>query len=511
MTHRSITVLLVLMLAVLGGALYATRLGYAPIYVMHDESQFALQSQSIAATGHDLSGRFMPVFFTEPEFPAGRDPMIMYATAAILKLLPFSESSVRLPTALVGVLDIVLVFFVARVALGSNACALLAAVLIALTPAHFIRARLALSPYYSIPFVLLWLWTVIEFDRQPTARRAALAGAWLALGVYTYLACVVMMPMYLAATCVLAYKHRDAKAGGVAIVAFAIVLVPMLIWYATHPERIQQIAGSYRLYSDTPDVSISQAVQARLRLYWSFFDPAFLFVSGDSSLINSTRRIGFFPMAFVVFIPAGLYWMWKGGRTALWIIGLGFLTAPLASIVSGAVEMNRLMFAIPFGALTAAAGAISMLTESRWTRIAALLLLASVPLQFARFYADYMGPYRSQSAPWFGGNMRDAVNAVIADQPRGSTLPVYVGADVPFSSRYWRFYAIAGGREDLIARLQAFTTPPDDAAPGSHVICQAATTQCQAMVASPRWRRIATAAEPDRTASFEVLAKQPGF
>ena len=203
--------------------------------------------------------------------------------------------------------------------------------------------------------------------------------------------------------------------------------------------------------------------------------------------------------------------MWKGGRTALWIIGLGFLTAPLASIVSGAVEMNRLMFAIPFGALTAAAGAVSMLTESRWTRIAALLLLASVPLQFARFYADYMGPYEASRRRGSAATCAMRSNAVIADQPRGSTLLVYVGADVPFSSRVLAVLRDCGRQGRLDRSPASVHDAPrrcgagvarhlpggNDAVPGDGGL---------AALAAHRHRRGA-----DRTASFEVLAKQPGF
>ena len=105
---------IVFLLAAAAAALYATRLGFAPVSLMHDESQFALQAQAIAATGRDLSGRRLPVYFTEPEFPAGRDPVIIYATAAVLEALPLSESSARLATALTGVLNVVLMFLVAR-------------------------------------------------------------------------------------------------------------------------------------------------------------------------------------------------------------------------------------------------------------------------------------------------------------------------------------------------------------------------------------------------------------
>ena len=56
---------IVFLLAAAAAALYVTRLGFAPVSLMHDESQYALQAQAIAATGRDLSGRRLPIYFTE--------------------------------------------------------------------------------------------------------------------------------------------------------------------------------------------------------------------------------------------------------------------------------------------------------------------------------------------------------------------------------------------------------------------------------------------------------------
>ena len=81
---RPVTILLIATVTTAATLLYATRLGDVPPYLMHDESKFALQAISIATSGRDLTGRLLPIFFTEPEFPAGRDPAVIYLTAAAL-------------------------------------------------------------------------------------------------------------------------------------------------------------------------------------------------------------------------------------------------------------------------------------------------------------------------------------------------------------------------------------------------------------------------------------------
>ena len=507
MSDRAGAVLAVVVLAAVTAVVYSWRLAEVPPHVMHDEIQFALQAESIAATGRDLDGRLLPVYFVEPEFPAGRDPAIIYLTAAVLKLVRFGEDTVRLATALVGTLDVVLLFLVARALIGSTPIGLMAAGLLALTPAHFIRARLVLSPLYSIPFILLCLWMLVEHERRPSPARILLAGAWLGLGMYTYLACVIMMPLYLAGTLILVLRGSGTSAAALLLAGFAAVLVPMAIWHVTHPDRLSHILGSYREFSTAPAALSIAGLQARAAAYWSFFDPSFLFVSGDSSLVNSTRRAGFFPAAFALLIPAGLYWIARSRRPMFWLIGAGFLLAPSAAVVSGAIEMNRVMFAIPFGVLVACIGATMMLRAGGWARWAVILLLASIPIQFLQFHGDYYTRYRDQAGPWFGGDIRTAFSTVIAATPGGGAAKVYVSRQIPFAQRYWRFYSLEAGRPDMIGVPEYFTALPESAPAGARLVCASASSDCQAVSASSQWTRVSAAASGPAT--FEVFVKEP--
>jgi predicted membrane-bound mannosyltransferase len=105
----------------------------------------------IQMRGETRSGWFMPVIF--------------YAIALVLKVLPLSEASVRLPSVIVGLTDIVLMFFLARRIFKSTTLAVASAAMLALTPAHFILSRYALDYLYPLPFLLGWLLCVISSSR----------------------------------------------------------------------------------------------------------------------------------------------------------------------------------------------------------------------------------------------------------------------------------------------------------------------------------------------------------
>lgn len=511
MSARATPALLGLAIAVVAALLYLRSLDYVPPYLIHDEAQGALQAHSIATTGHDLTGRLLPLYFTEPEFPPGRDPALIYVTALGLQILPFTEAGARTPTTLVAVLNIVLMFFAARALFHSTWAGVLAAVLLMLSPVHFIRGRLLLSPLYSIPFVLAWLWTLARFAEQPTARRFAAACVWLALGMYSYLAAVVMMPLYLLMSIGIAMRPLRARSVLIAAVVMTLCLLPMAAWYLTHPERNAQIVSAYQLAGDDGPAAVQSVLTIlgnSVHLYWSFFDPSYLFVSGDASLVNSTRTSGLFPIAFVALIPIGLVALVRSGQPLRWVIAAGFLTAPVVSIMSGAIEMNRVMFAVPFTVLVATSGVVALIAHrSTLVRIAAILLVSSVAWQFAGFHRSYFSDtYRLSAATWFSGAPREALRELIA---RADNSPIFISQEIEWVHRMWRFYAIEAGRLDLIDRTTYFREVPGDAPRGAKLICAVESVACITITASPAWRSLVTVPSIDgshRYVIFERLA-----
>jgi 4-amino-4-deoxy-L-arabinose transferase-like glycosyltransferase len=494
------SVLSVTLLAVAGAWLYATRLGDVPAYVLSDEATTAVQAHSIATTGRDLAGRLLPLYFTQPEFPPGRDPVLIYSTALILRVVPFDEAGVRASAALIAVLNVVLMFLLAQRLFRSTAMGLIAALLLLLTPIHFIRGRLLLSPLSTIPFILVWLWLLWRFAVQPTAARLAACAVVLGIGMYSYLGAVLMMPGYLAVTLAIGFLRLGSTAAIKAGAAFVITLVPMLAWYATHPERNAEIITAYQL-----DAAASP-VARWMRLYWASFDPAFLFVSGDASLTNSTREAGFFPMAFAALIPIGLYGALRAREPVSFAIAVGFVTAPLVTVVSGAVEMNRVMFAIPFGVLAAAYGVHMLLGNPRWIpKAAAVILLASVPWQFAGLYAGYMGPYRLSSARWFAGSAREGVRALM-NRAEGTSGPLYISREIEWVDYTWQFYAIADGRMEMIDRAAYVSTPPDGVPPGALFLLPSESTQGR-IARQAGWQEVETVTSIDGSRSLSILRR----
>jgi 4-amino-4-deoxy-L-arabinose transferase-like glycosyltransferase len=383
--------------------LYARRLGDAPIYVSPDEAIIAVDAHSLASTGRDVHGVLLPLYF-KIQIPGEErwgwfTPAIFYFSALFMTLLPFGESTIRLSTVVVGVTDIVLMYFLAKKLFKSRFLAALASGLLVMTPAHFILSRYGLDYLYPLPFVLAWLLCFTTFIEREQRGMLFAATAFLGFGFYSYISSVVMMPVYFLLTLlVLSQRRRPAYFCGVAAAGFGLPLLMLLLpWLVRHPSALADTAQRYGLYDSQKlnalqglrEFSSYQNLDRMASLYWSFFNPSLLFFSGDQQMMFSTRAAGVFALPMAFLIPIGIYQIVGRRRTAINLLVLaGFVTAPLAAVlVPEPAAINRAVAIMPFGALLATYGVECLWSAQLLERPRAVLLtLSAVSLFVAAAY-----------------------------------------------------------------------------------------------------------------------------
>lgn len=506
--------LAVVAVAALTTLLYATRLDDSPIYLAHDEIKFALQAQAIATTGRDINGITMPLFFVEEEFSAGRDPISIYLTALFLQVLPFSASSIRLPSALVGVSNCLLMFVLAYRIYNRLFLAMAASLLLALTPAHFMYSRFALDVQYPLPFLMAWLLCLLAYLERRRLRALFAATLAIGLGAYSYLAFLVMTPVYMLLTGSALRRERSVRPYIVSAAGLVLALLPLLLYQIGHPTRLADLVGAYRLFDTgssaapnaAPGFTAASAV-ARADVFWNFFNPSFLFLSGDSSVANSTRLVGVFLLPVAVLLPCGVYHVLTERRTPFNTILLwGFVTAPVAAAILAEIAIRRALAMLPFAVLIATFGLERLLANpQRIWRFAGVVVLALVPIQFAYFYADYVGDYRLRSSSWLGGNMRGGVVALI-EQAHDPDAAIYLNSAIPYVDAYWTFYLIEHGRSDLSGQTVYYDPAQADLhlAPRGTLLL---TTARDRIGADGEWLPVDVVNEVNGTPSFAIYRK----
>jgi 4-amino-4-deoxy-L-arabinose transferase-like glycosyltransferase len=514
--------------------LYAARLGDAPIYLSPDEATIAIDAHALATTGRDVEGRWLPLYFHVRIPGDWREgwftPAIFYVSALFLQVLPLSEFAVRLPTACVGAADVVLMFLVARVLFERQRPAWAAAAMLAQTPAHFILSRYALDYLYPVPFILGWLLGLAHYARSGRLRPLVLGVLCLGAGFFSYIASVVMMPIYLALTGLVIYRRAGGRAAyGAAVAAFALPLVPLAPWLLAHPSAVRDTMQRYAL-EDPQGHGTYGAIRTFLSFghldelasrYWSFFNPSFLFFSGDAQTMFSTHRAGVFLLPMAVLIVAGIYAVIRARRTPLdAVIALGFVTAPVAALlVPEASAINRAVELFPFAVLLGAIGLEAML---QWRQpaapaVAGLLVLA-LALQFAMFARDYFTDYRQRSAAWLGGNLRGALEELMTRADRDRAPAVYfatlraTSGQLDIRNRwmdsYWKFYLLKNRQSDLLQRTRSFDAQAIAAVPeGSLVLGNLGDVTADGLVRTGALRTVASIPEADASHYFVVLQK----
>lgn len=488
--------------------LYTWRLDTAPIYLQHDEIFFALQAQAISATGHDSNGRLLPVYF-EVERGHWFQPAIIYAMALVFKALPLSIAAIRTPTAIVGAINVVLMFFIARRLFHRTGVAVLAPLMLTLTPAHFIHSRVAMDYLFPIPFVLGWLLCLLAFLETRRALVLLVGTSLLGMGFYGYIAAIVMMPIYAVITGVMLYWARAPRCDYlVALAGFAWPIVPGAIFLLVHPEMVIDFVTRYRVYG-TP-LPYRGAI-TRIGLYWGAFDPSQLFFSGGANLINTTRQAGVFLLPLAVLLPFGIARVLRPPVSlSRRLLLLGLVSAPLTAVLvpeSGAID--RMLSLVPFGVLFAACGIDAASAGSARSRAGLAVLLMAMPVQFAAFSADYFSGYRVRSSYWFEENLREAVDATLARDNHAPAPEIRINAAIPFVEYRWKWYLTMYGRKELLARTVVCPLDAEgiDRLPAGSLVLTHRSDDADVQAVTDGLRRVAEIVEPTGESSFLVLTK----
>ena len=503
-------------------AFYCSGLSHTPAHLHHDEAIIALQAHSLATSGRDIEGRALPLYFFMPQLGdrAWYQPAIIYLGALVLQVLPASEAAFRVPTALVATLDALLMFFVARRLFKSERWAWVAAMLLAATPTHFLLGRVAFDFLFPLPFILGWLWALLVYLDTRQTRPLFLATSILGLGFYSYISSMLMMPIYYVMTLsvLAASQALSRRSFAVATAGLAWPLLLLVPWLIREPSFIEDVMHRYSM-TGTPTRFHFSAIVDRVTLYWTFLNPAFLFLFGGfTHLTASTRLFGVFLLPFIILIPAGLVQMVTRVRTPMSaLLFMGFILAPVAAVltVQEPYASSRQVSIIVFGVLIAIYG-----LQRIWSwrpapaRALTIGITALLPLHFVFFVFHYFGAYRGYSAAQFEYNHRDALAAIVALAPRDRVPPIFLsnGHDKWMDS-FWRLTLAIDKRGDLLEQTRYFDSTkldgPGAIPPGALVLV---TTDDKALldgVKSGMFTEVMRAIEPADDAVFYVLRRNP--
>jgi hypothetical protein len=161
-----------------------TQLGSVPPGIALDEANYGYDAYSISRTGRDMWGQMGTSLKSLGEYkPVG----LTLTLLPIVESLGLSTTATRLPSAVLGLLTVVVTFYTLKVLLKNTWISLIGAVVLAVSPWHFGLSRQYYESVSGLCFIAASIYYQIKYLRAPsTLKYLILAAVLAAVAGYYY-------------------------------------------------------------------------------------------------------------------------------------------------------------------------------------------------------------------------------------------------------------------------------------------------------------------------------------
>ena len=143
--------LLALITVFIGGLLRIVALNRVPLDLSNDEISIAYDAYSVARTGRDEHNHFLPISFQSHN--TYKAPLYAYTLAPLTLFLTNTAQTARLPSAIAGILTILVIGKIAYILTKNKYISLFSLLFMALSPWHIYTSRMALEANLALLFL----------------------------------------------------------------------------------------------------------------------------------------------------------------------------------------------------------------------------------------------------------------------------------------------------------------------------------------------------------------------
>lgn len=384
-----------------------------------DEVAAGYNAYTIASWGEDEWGNTFPLVFTS--FKDDKHPVHIYATSLFVKLFGLSDFTTRLPGVLVGILSVVVIFYLAQILFKSDLVALFSATFLAVSPYHIQFSRGLWEANFALFFFILGL--LMFFLALSKKRLINLSFLSFGLSIFAYHSSKIVVPIIVLALILLYFKNLKKLAlnfySGIFIFSIFIVLLfvdPRLLGIARvrQTQFLQDSIEKTQIFQKTKN-SLLGLGEITLKQYITHFTPQYLFISGDQSPRNSIKVIGEFYKTDALFILIGVLYLLMMRSKITIIMLIWFLLAPIpSSLVKDAPSANRAIFMMGNLHLLSALGAVGIvkLFKHQLKIYVLIAILLTLSLQVYFYLNYYFNAYPLKDAHEWQYGMKQIVEFV---------------------------------------------------------------------------------------------------
>lgn len=337
-----------------------------------DEASWGYNAYSIGTDLRDEFGRFLPLVYFE-SFGDYKPPVYAYLVVPFVKLLGLNEWAVRLPSALLGTLTIVLTYFLTKKIFYSateqkkEAIALLSSGVLAISPWHILLSRAAFEANVATFFIVGGIYLfLVSLQKKCFLPFCVIS---FVISMYTFNTARVFVPflsvfLFIKYFKTLVFKMRIQTF--TSIVVGILIFLPLFIFLLTPQAKLRYT--EVNIFSDPGVVrGANQQIENDKNAFWSkiihnrrvgyslsyikhYFDnlsPQFLFIRGDGNPKFSIQDVGEMYIWEIPFFVMGILFLFrkKEGHFLIipvWIL-LGLLPAGVARETPHALRIETIL------------------------------------------------------------------------------------------------------------------------------------------------------------------------
>jgi len=405
--------ILLFLIIILAAVLRLWSLNTIPAGFNIDETAIGYNAYSLLTTGKDEFGKILPITYKS----FGDWKLIGYPliTTLPIKLFGLNIFSVRLPSALAGIAQVILIFGICKLLFKKTGVALFAGLFYAISPWSIYFSRIAYEVNLATAFFLGGLYTfliALEFNRK---RFFFLTAILFSATLFTYHAYIISMPLFVIALGIIYWKPLFKN---------KILIVSLIVFFASlaivgfsvvkqSSSKLSDVSifGNQNIIYNRSDVFLSdKAPDAKIisktlynkytavayqfgQNYLETFSPKFLFDTGGEKLMGNLGYFGLFYIVDALFILLGLCRLLYLREKHLFLLFGWLLIAPIPSAITvDAPSSTRAFMILPILIIFAAFGAHFLYTNLKRFRLS-FLLLGILSLVFAWNILLFMDGY----------------------------------------------------------------------------------------------------------------------
>ena len=369
-------------------SLFSYHLLAVPTGLTLDEAAFGYNASLLAKTGRDENGRFMPLFVLSSGGTDWRQPLTQYYLTALFKVFGPSIYLLRFSSVLIALFSIAGVYLLVKELLDQKS-ALFAALIMTSTPLLMIQSHMGLDNIMPLPLVILWLYSLVKFQKFKKEKWLILGAVCLGLSFYSYKGMRPVAPLWILLTLSwlnVSTAQKKISLRNIAVFSLSaapfFLIIPLIQKY--YPGAI--LGGSRPVFHNAYDFFLP---------YLSSFDFTYLFIRGDTTFYHSTGRHGMLLLASAPFIFSGIYYALKSKNHFFKFVFIALVIGPLLyGTVGSEHRFSRLMSLIPLFVVLASLGFCSLLQyPHKWLKSIVVILTILVVTNFADFVFYYWREY----------------------------------------------------------------------------------------------------------------------